>query len=912
MVLFILSLLLLSSSTVVTSGLVVRSHDAMHNINNSGSLQGPYMFSVNRRNSLIDANDELKPGYYRVYDVYPSGEKVLRGTAPFGTPIQPRVTEEEYSNPLGSKYFWIIPSQGVFLYFGPLSDGTYQTMTVTTKNDVNKVNVTNTWERNLGPYSLVTKIDYKSNAIDDLVLPRPDASPIVVNGSSLKKLKTIPRSTSTEGIYAVASGDVDGDGLSELVFACCDYSGYSKLYLRIVDDWNASFEEIKKIDIKPLTSGEGLDIYDCKITLQDIDGDGRAEILFTVVSFSVTYGRYCYAFVFDDGKNEFKLISDLSDEFKVMYENYISNIVAGNFTGATSTEIVVTFDKIYLFRYDKASHTIDFVDKYLYMPGEAVIKGDVNGDGLDELIVGSTDFYSVTQTARDSMSIYIYTLPIKSEDEAKIVSWEPLVDIGTFTSSPLSLFVKLGLVNLDGDDLPEIAVAYVYEGDKPVTNDHVRVGEITFLDDANTSYKVKAQKYWKLDETALDTNLILQPMALSAKMLLEYTGIHNQSMSQPYIMAVMAAPPTIKGIGQNYMASETLFGTAVSKTTSETNGYTVSTGITLSFEQEGVFNLFKVSASVKFTASLEKTHTVTQTIQECREFAGDYNSDYVIFETVMYDNYYYKILLHPNSNYVGQLIAISVPNTPTVYKWTVDFFNKNNRNYPDIGNETFNHTIGKVWTYPTLDDVHHLEELYGTTGFWKSSKTMAVGAGQGVNSIEIDLEKEKTTETTTTFGVEFESGFAVAGVGMSVSTGLSTSFAYSVTVGKTTKYRGDVGDIAPSYYNDYKYSFGLFVYNLYRKQDHLAYQVVNYWVEDYNGPHSVDNNPMSNVINSNPVLSDTFYKLSVATGLSIENLVIAFIASGIVGITAFTLGIRKLRGKKKKHTKHSKKRRRKK
>ena len=77
-------------------------------------------------------------------------------------------------------------------------------------------------------------------------------------------------------------------------------------------------------------------------------------------------------------------------------------------------------------------------------------------------------------------------------------------------------------------------------------------------------------------------------------------------------------------------------------------------------------------------------------------------------------------------------------------------------------------------------------------------------------------------------------------------------------------------------------------------------------------PHSVDNNPMSNVINSNPILSDTFYKLSVATGLSIENLVIAFIASGIVGITAFTLGIRKLRGKKKKHTKHSKKRRRKK
>ncbi|MCD6515675.1 MAG: hypothetical protein J7L07_12185 [Candidatus Odinarchaeota archaeon] len=889
--------LILSSSGLATSGLVA---SALNNTHESDSLTCTQIsnrsLATKERNNAVSSENgnELKLGYYKVYDVYPSGEKVLRGVAPFGTPIQsrqPKVAEEEYDNPLGSKYFWLTAKQSVFLYIYS-EDLLFPKNIIATMNSEGSVDINASSTRVLGSDSFVAIIDYGSDGIDDLILMDQSNQIIVVNGSNLETITTISRSTSTEEVFYVSTGDVDDDGLFEIVFVCSDSSGYSSFYLRIVDDWKNSFKEIKKIDITEIKPDESLYHPYSRIDLYDIDNDGAAEILFTTTSPpSASSDMKCFFLILDDKSDNFKVIADLSDDFDAMFRGYPAFVTAGNFAEGKSTEMVVVtgnswYAWLYYFRYNLTTYKTDFIDKfYLDFSVESIAAGDIDDDPQDELIIASPDF------SGSYFEVLVVDFGLTSIDK-NTVSWKPSKGGNIIVGHSINR-IKVVTTNVDDDEKSEIAVAYVYDDD---------LGEIAFLDDKSGHFDRLAVKSWDVKESLFgsssDYSVMLHTLCVGDKILLRYTGIHNQSMSAPYIIAVMAAPPTIKGIAQNYGSSATSFGTAVSRSTSESNGYSVSVGVTLSYEASDIFDIVEVHASATFTAAFERTHTITETIQECRDFIGDYGNDYVIFETVMYDNYYYEVIAHPKKEYVGQIMAISVPTKPAVYKWTVDFFNENNMNYPDIGSETFNHTIGQVWTYPTREDMEHLYELYGNRGFWKSRDTMTVGAGEGSNGIEIDLEHEETTETSTTIGIEFEAGFAIAGVGLSVSTGLSSTYVYAITVGKSTKYRGDVGDIAPSYYNEYKYSFGLFVYNLYREKDHLAYQVVNYWVEDYNGPHEV-NSPIADVIYDNPSLADFTYKVSLVTGLTIETALAAFITGIILSVVGVIFVVLRLRRGKK-------------
>jgi len=203
---------------------------------------------------------------------------------------------------------------------------------------------------------------------------------------------------------------------------------------------------------------------------------------------------------------------------------------------------------------------------------------------------------------------------------------------------------------------------------------------------------------------------------------------------------------------------------------------------------------------------------------------------------VTYDNYFYEVLTHPNSTHIGEWMAFSVPQEVVVYKWIKSYYNEQYANYHPIGDETFNHTAGLPWTYLTEEQKDLYLTKYEDWGIWQSSK-MTVGAGDAVNSVGISLATEQSTEVTRTISVDFEAGFSVFGIGLTLSVGFSTSSAYTITIEESTSYEGVVGDIDERYYQTYNYSFGLLVYNTYRNDTPIRYQVIDYWVEDYNGPH---------------------------------------------------------------------------
>ncbi len=906
--LFVMSILILSlfELSVGLAILNFQSIDAQTNLyqNSPFSISG-----VESNNS----DQRTPPGYYKVIDVYPTGERVFRGIAPFGKAVSYNV-QAETNRPTSREYLQLDGRQGLFTYFGKIEtdQGTVpRVFLIEPKNNTSEIEVKNHWDIELGTAGYRAVIDCGLDGVDDFIVPNKDNVPILINGSTGAEIHKFDFLKQNEVIYGVVSGNFDDDIGLELAFVYGDAAN-KVLFLKILDDYQQNFTEIKTIDLYNtyLSKYSGsLESRLITIKAADLDNDGYDELIFGA---AVKY--------YNSARNEYWLkpvlvfIDDFKDNFAEIQNNIQDNVydipdgasrnlnfVSGDFDGDGTTEILFVLFHGYIFVYNSTNSSIDFVDDFsnkhitdsnlAAFSNVKLIARDMNVDGRDEVVLFESDYSGGT---------YSYKILLFQLNKTDVVSYKKIVSgtIGTNTEP----YSDIAVGNFDNDTFYEIAL---------LINNRVHK-YLTFYGDVTQGYKETVYKSWTVYGAPTYPKPILIPFSLEGKILLKYTGYHNQSKSQPYVIAVMAAPPTIKGITQNYGGSGTLFGTAVSRTTSETTGYTISTGVTLSFEAEDIFKIVNVHASTTISRELTKTHTVEQTIQECRDFQGDYTYDYVIFETVTYDNYYYEVIAHPIKSYIGQKIAISIPNKPVVYKWTVDYFNSHNGNNPDIGNETFNHTVGEVWTYPTADDVSKLEAMYKNKGFWKTDGTMTVGEGLGVNSIELDLEKVETTETSTTYGVEFEAGFSIFGVGMSVSYGLSSTYVYSVSVGKTTKYQGVIGDIAARDYEKYSYSVGLFVYNLYREKDHMAYQVLNYWVEDYHGPTEI-NSPVADIIFYNPTVADTVVKISAATGVDVTTAFIglsvgSIILIGIASLLVFKIirrhrGTRKSYKKKKSHKK---------
>jgi len=808
-------------------------------------------------------------GYYTITDVYPSGRRVKRGTALFGEKPPSLSQDENYTHPLGSEYYWFPGRQGLYTFIKFGNSNYYAYNAIVTPDGSNKVNSETEWYTSedishfYDPKDIIDTIDYGDDGKIDLISPCARGIAII-NISTGKALYTIPLEEDII-VCDLAVGNIDNDSSTEIVILC--YSGDDCTFLTIYDDWSTNFTLLKVKDLVPYADdGDTAVSFFSSIFLSDVDNDGRDEILVGLVQDNPH--KPAKIIVIDDKEGKFYKQAITSEGFDYYEFGVCLRIYAAyEYDGRHKYIIAYYRNKFVFYTYDAENKEINYVTFNGWDPNDPrphLVFTNVDGDPREEAIYVKSS-YSPYDASTVKFTIYILNLKITKTSpyiktiEEELFSQKTLFDFDAVVSPG----------NYDEDGYNELSVTYFYSDD-----DGTKMG-VYFYDDFTTKYnlmsrgmigssRLNIQEYAsfhnntnecgltsdeKMNTSTDDTQpvVVSVPVSLEDNMLVEYAG-HNQSTSDPYIIAVMAAPPTIANISQNYVNSATLFGTAVSQSTTEGNGYSVSTGVALSFEA-GIRSIASVEFSVTLSTAFERTNTITQTIQECREFQGDYSHDYVIFEAVTYDNYYYTIITHHNNTMVGKKFAISVPNQPAVYKWSLSYFNENNGDAADIGNETFNHTIGKVWTYPSTDVVKEYLSKYKDTGFWKSGSAITVGSGSGVNSIEIDLENEETSEITTTMSVEFEEGFSVAGVGLSASVGISTSYIYSVTIGTSTKYRGDIGDISPEDYDIYKYSTGLFIYNLYRKKDHLAYQVVNYWVEGYTGPTEISNN--TNTINSN-------------------------------------------------------------
>lgn len=323
---------------------------------------------------------------------------------------------------------------------------------------------------------------------------------------------------------------------------------------------------------------------------------------------------------------------------------------------------------------------------------------------------------------------------------------------------------------------------------------------------------------------------------------LSYKSQVWDSVDNPTILAVIAAPPTVTNISQAYSKSYTSFGlsTSQSTTTGTSWGFTLggsvivgaSVGITVPVFGETIAK-FTEKFKVNFDYQSSHTSKSTHTIAFSQQWLTGYSDDAVVFAVITYRNWNYTLhdLLNPTLN--GHTWTYRSPIAVTVQKFDLKAFNQL---FPSYGLEkTFSHTLGNPASYPLTSQISSIATNSPIDFTPPTGDVVQVGEGQGATVEEIDVSNSVSQGSSISYKAGFTStttvqvGTAIVGVELRASYLWGSS--YQFTQGSATKYISHVGNILNLRdWNKYHYTFELFAYVMKRSDISLSYQVINYAV----------------------------------------------------------------------------------
>ena len=324
---------------------------------------------------------------------------------------------------------------------------------------------------------------------------------------------------------------------------------------------------------------------------------------------------------------------------------------------------------------------------------------------------------------------------------------------------------------------------------------------------------------------------ILLPVNLDTDSpVLKYSdGEYELAFTEPIVIAVLAAAPCATEIGQNVDACATAFGQGESTTTDSELTVTVKAGVHTGVESEAKLPLIgDVSSSLKdsLTFSASQSAGEAYTVEKSRTFTTGSLEDGVVFSTIPYDRYTYTILSHPDPDFVGATVVISLPREPIILKVDRNFYNVTiTESSIQIDDEVFDHTPDDLSNYPSESRKNQLLSRYGGL----ENGPISVGQGSGSSGLEIAVSTEVSRGGS--LGLEYEREVEVtagpAMVGFSVGYGVDANL--TVTSGSQTTYSVEVGDLDGSNFAANQYSYGIFTYV--QSLGDQEFEVINFWVE---------------------------------------------------------------------------------
>jgi hypothetical protein len=296
--------------------------------------------------------------------------------------------------------------------------------------------------------------------------------------------------------------------------------------------------------------------------------------------------------------------------------------------------------------------------------------------------------------------------------------------------------------------------------------------------------------------------------------------------TSPRVLAVMAAPPSYKDVPMDLGSAGTTFGkgTGSGAQSEQSLGFTV--GFSVGVEADGLFASGSVKTSVE--AAMDWVSSQSKEITKTYYYSGTADSDKVVFTTIPFDVYHYKVLSAPDPAAVGTTMVVNVPREPKTLYVDRAFFNANNGSFTDIGSDVLAHTIGDPRSYPREADLNKASlALY-------SDETMTVGQGSGSQTIELSVVNTKTKGKSFDLNVKVEAevsaGNRLVKGTAGVSGGFHYGFSYSISTSDTTVYSGTVGNILDGAdWAKRRFDFGLYVQPT--TIEGQKFPLIGYWVD---------------------------------------------------------------------------------
>ena len=326
--------------------------------------------------------------------------------------------------------------------------------------------------------------------------------------------------------------------------------------------------------------------------------------------------------------------------------------------------------------------------------------------------------------------------------------------------------------------------------------------------------------------------------------IMEYTGVHYLTYSDPKVLAIIAAAPYFEDVDiisdYDYAWQNT---TSYSQMNGGGHGDTVQVdfegGIYLSTETEVGGGKIELETSVNFT--LEWAKDTTTTTEYTLSFETSQDEDAVAFYCIPTENYVYKTYT-PNGKggYDEKTDIISNTFTPCYQVLTLDYYESIRGNYPglpEVRGKAITSTPGDPSSYPTSTSG------YSVISQWdKDPAGVSFGNGAITQEISVTTEDAESYNMGAAWDFQFGGGAGVNIFGQEFDTTGGVQWSLNPSGGWTdikmegTTISGTVTNM-PLQFQDYGYyyTWKIFSYN-YKFEDGTSIPVVSYVVGDVSEP----------------------------------------------------------------------------
>jgi Bacterial Ig-like domain len=590
----------------------------------------------------------------------------------------------------------------------------------------------------------------------------------------------------------VAVGNIDGDRMNEIVIAM-QATGCPALHVAVVEDLTQSYEELNISEVAQ--TGYCSADTRMRLNLADLDGDSVQELtLSTHLLDNNTASSTCTSHYHMDGLRwsgqDFEVLDTVSDSIVhagLCPEHYPVDAVAHTLDvdGDRKDEVLLD-NHLWKWNSDDESFGRMTYQFDLFATDDtaavSVAVGDVNGDGLSDILMSRADGSIYAMGIKKTLIGYDLEMNPLYEYEWGVVDER---DGGGVSGQFGHLLVP---ANLDGDSI---------------------IVRPSFIDPED-------------------------PGGPEGR-----TVEHRIVFSDDQIIAVLAAAPCYDEDWQNVDMCSTGLGVSVGGTITAGASFSVFAGVSVGVSQDVIAAFGAGKTAFEFTAMLHQELEVSVygsvsvgVEQTIADYTG-YDEDLVVFYTVPYHQFIYTFASHPDPTVQGSALVVNVPMEPRVFSVSREYYNENNGDQPDIDETVLSSVPGDPGSYPSFADVSDVLTTHFPLGF--TAPPVTVNQGSGYKELDLEISGEVTVGGSVTLTVEFDTEVCVMGFCVGMNMGISAMAFAEASFSAATIFSSTVGAIDGENWADNIYEYGLFSYLDTRRNAHgdisQLFTVVNYYVD---------------------------------------------------------------------------------